>query len=109
MIDALPMTAPSQYGAGQAREVCIVRAAAHYRAHPDLVRAIIRTEGGTTGKVSYNKNGSYDMGLMQINSIHLAELSKFGITRDMLVNNECLNIFIGTYYIQRSVLGSDDF
>lgn len=110
MIDLPPASPPvATYTAAINRETCVLQAAAHYRAHPDLVRAIIRTEKGTTGKVSYNKNGSFDMGLMQINSVHLADFKKFNISRDMLVNNECLNIFIGTYLLRRGMLGTEDF
>lgn len=91
------------------REACIAQAAAHYRAHPDIIRAVIGTEGGTTGKISKNKDGSFDMGLMQINSVHLPELARYGITQEMLVGNECLNIMIGTYLLQKNILLSNDF
>ncbi|KAG0166433.1 hypothetical protein DFQ30_007198 [Apophysomyces sp. BC1015] len=86
------------------REACIEQAAAHYRAYPDIIRAVIRAEGGTTGKISRNKDGSFDMGLMQVNSVHLPELARYGITQEMLVGNECLNIMIGTQFpLQDSV------
>lgn len=91
------------------REACIQRAAAHYRAHPDLVRAVLRVEGGKVGQVSYNKNGSFDMGPMQINSVHLPELAKYGITQALLTNDECLNIHIGTYYLQKNVISTPSF
>jgi len=100
----MPVTPPAIY-----RAACIEQAAQHYRAHSNLIRAVIEAEGGTTGKVSYNKDGSYDMGLMQINSVHLVELARFGITSDMLINNECLNILIGTYYLQRGILTAGTF
>ncbi len=92
-----------------AREICIVQAAAHYQAHPDIIRAVIRTEGGKVGQIRQNKNGSFDMGPMQINSVHLPELAKYGITQVMLANNECLNIYIGTYYLQRNILTAPHF
>ncbi len=91
------------------REACIERAAAHYRAPPDIIRAVIRTEGGRPGQIRRNTNGSYDMGTMQINSVHLPELSKYGITREMLVNNDCLNIHIGTYYLQKHIIAAPHF
>jgi hypothetical protein len=91
------------------REACIVQAAARYGAQPDIVRALIKTEGGVTGKVSWNRNGSYDMGLMQINSINLPEMARYGISGSMLINNECLNIFIGTFLLQRNILQTGNF
>lgn len=93
----------------EARNACIEQAATHYNVHPDLVRAIIRTEGGTTGKVSWNSNGSYDMGLMQINSIHLRRLREFGISRDHVINNECVNIYVGSWLLNRAMSQDADF
>lgn len=106
----LPPSMPS-------RAACIASAAAYYSAPgdpvsqaglADLVRAIIRTEGGTTGKVTWNKpdnhgHRSYDMGLMQINSSHLAELGALGASRSDVINNECLNIFVGTWILKRDI------
>jgi hypothetical protein len=91
-------------------EVCIVQAAAHYRAHPNLIRAVLKTEGGKVGQIRQNndKRKSFDMGPMQINSRHLPELARYGITKDMLVNDECLNIHIGTYYLQRHIVTGSD-
>ncbi|WP_069357879.1 lytic transglycosylase domain-containing protein [Burkholderia cenocepacia] len=90
-------------------EVCIARAVQEYGTHPDLIRAVMAQEAGKVGQLRYNKDGSFDMGPMQINSVHLPELSRFGITKDMLVNNECLNIVIGTYYLQRGIMQSSSF
>lgn len=97
----LPVTPPAIY-----REACIQNAAAQYQAHPNLIRAVIATEGGTTGKVTFNKNGTYDMGLMAINSVHLPELARYNITAAMLTNDECLNIMIGTYYLQSNIIAA---
>jgi hypothetical protein len=85
-------------------DACVQQAAAHYRAHPDIVRAVLRTENGKPGTVRWNKNGSFDMGPMQVNSVHLAELGKYGITQEKLTNDTCLNIHVGTYYLQKGIL-----
>lgn len=92
-----------------AREMCIMQAAAHYQAHPDLIRAVLKTEGGAVGKIRWNKNGTFDMGPMQVNSVHLPELARYGITKEMLTNDECLNIHIGTFYVQKNILQGKDF
>ncbi len=103
-----------------AREACITQAAAYYSAAgdpvsrdglADLVRAIIRTEGGTTGQVVWNKadkegHRSYDMGLMQINSSHLKELAALGASREQVIGIECLNIFVGTWILRREIASS---
>lgn len=91
------------------REACIEHAAAYYSAQPDIIRAVMRTENGKTGQIRHNKNGSIDIGAMQINSIHLPELAKYGITQAMLTNDECLNIHVGTYYLQKSIITAPNY
>jgi len=91
------------------QEVCVVHAAAHYNAHPDIIRAVLRTERGKVGQIRKNKDGSFDMGPMQVNSVHLPELAPFGINQEMLTNNECLNIHIGTYYLQKHIITAPHF
>ena len=92
----LPVVPPSV-------DFCIAKATEHYQVPPDLVRAIQKTENGC-GRVATNTNGSFDMGCMQINSIHLSELAGYGITKKMLVNNErCINVFIGTWMIKKLI------
>jgi soluble lytic murein transglycosylase-like protein len=44
--------------------------------------------------ISKNANGSIDVGVMQINSIHFPMLEKEGITKDYLMN-PCVNIDVG--------------
>lgn len=83
---------------------CIVFAANRYQVNPAVILSILRVEGGKTGRVSYNSNGTYDIGLMQINSIHLKELAKTGISFQQLKNNGCLNVAIGAYYIKKAEL-----
>lgn len=53
--------------------------------------------------VNYNKNGTIDYGIMQINSIHLKELEKFGITKNNIMNPE-VNIFAGAYLIKKAII-----
>ncbi|MDH0342145.1 lytic transglycosylase domain-containing protein [Chromobacterium haemolyticum] len=92
-----------------AREVCIIQAAARYQENPVLIRAVLRVENGKVGQIRWNKNGTFDMGPMQINSIHLPELAPYGITEAKLTNDECLNIHIGTYYVKKNILAGKDF
>lgn len=103
---ALMCTVGSAYAQVSNRDQCIAGAAAHYLVHPYLIRAVLRQEGGRVGAVSWNKNHTYDIGPMQINSEHLAELAQYGITRDALLTNECLNILIGTWYLKRELVAT---
>jgi soluble lytic murein transglycosylase-like protein len=100
-------------GRAGGRASCVRAAATRYKVPEDLVWTILKTEGGTTGKVSRNSNGSYDMGEMQINSIHLNgepyNFAKYGITRDALVNDQCLNIHVGTYMLASEIAKAPSF
>lgn len=44
--------------------------------------------------INHNKNGTVDYGILQINSIHLKELKKYGVHRADLLN-KCTNIYTG--------------
>lgn len=41
--------------------------------------AILATEGGKTGEALSNKNGTWDLGPFQVNTVHLKELAAMGI------------------------------
>lgn len=112
-INVPPAPPPATAEVRPTRSMCITGAAKHYGAREDVIRALIRTEGGTTGEIRRNTNGSFDMGLMQINSIHLSDpgpngLWRFGIRAQDLIYNECLNIYIGTWYVQSRILVRGD-
>ena len=42
--------------------------------------AILATEGGKTGEALSNKNGTWDLGPFQVNTVHLRELTAMGIS-----------------------------
>lgn len=62
-------------------------AARHYHLNADLLRAIAYRESHLNAKALHrNENGSVDIGLMQINSIHLPSLRQRGIDAHKLAN-----------------------
>ena len=75
------------------------RAAAYYGVNPELLHAIARVESGMDpGCVNRNANGTEDIGLMQINSVHLPELARYGIGREDLFDPE-VNVYIGAWVL----------
>lgn len=86
---------------------CVAKAAQFYHIPVSLFSAVLRTEGGHVGQVHENENGSYDMGPAQINSIWLPVLAKSGVTRDMVLNDRCLNISIGAWILSQSLDGAN--
>ncbi|HCT06024.1 MAG TPA: invasion protein IagB [Pseudomonas sp.] len=84
-------------GSNTALADCWDEAASRYDLEPELLQAIAAVESGyRTQAVNYdNRNGTRDIGLMQINSIHLPRLLKQGITEERLLNEPCLSVEVG--------------
>ena len=82
---------------------CILRSAYKYNVHPGLIEAIIVVESGfNPGAVNYNKDGSVDVGLMQINSFWFPRLKKYGISvRDLF--DPCVNVEVGTWILAQCI------
>jgi soluble lytic murein transglycosylase-like protein len=87
---------------------CINEAAIEFHVSAKLIISVISVERGKVGKVEMNKNGSYDMGPMQINSSWLPELSRHGITREDVLFNACVNVKIGAWILGKSIASEND-
>ena len=76
---------------------CWEEVAARYDIEAELLQAIAAVESGyQAGAMNYsNSNGTRDIGLMQINSIHLPGLLKQGVTEERLLSEPCLSVEIG--------------
>ena len=75
---------------------CWNSAGQYYHVDPWLLFAIADVESGLNpNAVGYNHDGSRDVGLMQINSSHFAELKKKGIDEYRLMNEPCTSIMVG--------------
>ncbi|BCX66976.1 transglycosylase SLT domain-containing protein [Pseudomonas izuensis] len=83
-------------GAGQAHAWCWNRAGEHHAIEPELLQAIADVESGLRpDAINRNKDGTRDIGLMQINSSHLPRLSAQGITEQRLLAEPCLSVEVG--------------
>ncbi|PJE09587.1 muramidase [Legionella sp.] len=71
------------------RVVCAILAAIKYEIPTNIVLAIAEKEAGTPGLWVKNKNGSYDVGAMQLNTTYLQDLAKFGISPDDVAQAGC--------------------
>lgn len=81
---------------------CLQQASAQYAVHPAILLAILMVEGGTVGRSSQpNRNGTYDIGPFQINSIHLPELARLGVSEAALRNDGCLNASVAARHLRR--------
>ena len=83
-------------GTEQAQAYCWSRAGQLHAIEPELLRAIADVESGLLpDAINHNKDGSRDIGLMQINSSHLPRLSEQGITEQRLLDEPCLSVEVG--------------
>lgn len=82
---------------------CIDDAARYQQVHPYVLRAIAYHESRMHADlINHNTNGSIDIGVMGINSVHLRELAGFGIAPQQL-SNACVNAYIGAWYLRRKI------
>jgi soluble lytic murein transglycosylase-like protein len=83
---------------------CWEEAAARYGVNPYMLYAIAKTESNLNPSAinRNNKNGSYDIGLMQINSRWLPTLRKHGIDEAQLWD-ACTNIHVGAWVLAENI------
>ena len=82
---------------------CFDDAALRYQVNPWVLRGIAYVESGFNPKAqNRNKNGTYDLGMMQTNTIHLKRLSRYGISRDHLFN-ACNSIYVAAWMVREKM------
>lgn len=70
---------------------------------PTLLKRIATIESSLNPRaINQNKNGTVDIGLMQINSIHLRRLSKVGVTRQSLLDPE-VNVYVASLLLSSHI------
>lgn len=82
-------------------EYCFAEAGLKYNISPDLLWAIAKTESNFNPKaINRNKNGTYDYGVMQINSTWAKTLGP-----DVWKNlgNPCQNIHVGAWVLAQCI------
>lgn len=82
---------------------CINRAAVVYHVPAKLILSILAIEGGRVGLASANKNGTFDYGPMQINSIWLTKLKHYGYTQSQLQYDPCINVAVGAWILSQNI------
>ncbi|WP_419687178.1 lytic transglycosylase domain-containing protein [Burkholderia theae] len=81
---------------GAAAKDCFTKAGERHGIDPLLLAAIATVESALNPRaMNWNSNGTYDIGLMQINSSHLPRLVKVGVTRKRLIDEPCTSIDTG--------------
>ena len=82
---------------------CFEDAGRYYGVSPQLLWAIAKVESNFNPKaINRNKNGTYDIGLMQINSSWFAYLKKHGIDPSLLWD-PCYNAHVGAMVLRHCI------
>lgn len=63
--------------------------------------AILATEGGKTGEALSNKNGTWDLGPFQVNTVHLKELAAMGISPDAVLRDGRVNAHAAAWLLRK--------
>ncbi len=87
---------------------CVFAAAETYAVPPAVLYGILHVEGGKAGQQVLNKNGSYDLGPMQINTLWLAELSRYWRVSKaqawkQVRDDVCINVGVGAWILRRKM------
>lgn len=90
---------------------CFSESSAYYGVPEIVVKSIAKTEGGIEGSRVKNRNGSYDLGVMQINDRGpwFKRLLKLGFTKRDLIFDGCKSIWAGTYILANEIYEAKEF
>lgn len=99
------ISAPTLAGAIGEGWTCWAQASAKHKVPVKLLKAIAKTESNFNPRAfNRNTNGTYDVGLMQINSWWLAKnapLGRMGISKADLYD-PCLNLHVGAWVLRQN-------
>ena len=90
------------YASAQTKHLsCLDQAASYHGVHPNLLLAVLTIESGLNpNAIGRNQNGTVDMGLGQINSMHLNELKRYGVRSDHLFD-ACKATYVSAWFLRR--------
>lgn len=98
----LSIGAPAQ-AANMGSDSCWQGAAQYHHVDIWLLYSIAWVESGfKPNAFNRNRNGSVDLGMMQINTIWLPELRKYGISHNQLMDG-CTSVYIGAWILSKNI------
>jgi len=86
-----------------ANSACWGEAEREYAIPVSVLKAVAKTESSMNPKAIGRNAKSTDLGLMQINDGHLPRLKKYGIDREVLLNDPCINLMVGASILRESI------
>lgn len=92
---------PTGNGPLPERVTCSIAAAIKYAVPANLVLAVADVEGGRAGQWVINRNGTHDVGAMQLNTTYLRELARYGIAPADVAAAGCYAYDLATWRLAR--------
>ncbi|HRF57805.1 MAG TPA: lytic transglycosylase domain-containing protein [Campylobacterales bacterium] len=75
----------------------------HFGIPPLLLKNIAKIESSLNPHcINHNKNGTIDYGIMQINTVHFAELQRYGVNERNIMNPK-VNIMAGAILVKKLI------
>lgn len=109
-LTACLLSPPAHAAISPVTEQCIMASSGAFKIPYRIILGFLKTEGGRLGMESPNRNGTYDLGPMQVNSgvwvPRLARMHFHGdetAAWDALRDHGCYNIVIGTWIYRQYV------
>lgn len=84
---------------------CVQQAASTYGLPEALILAILQTEGGRPGLAQRNRDGSHDLGPMQVNT---RWIQWAGLNAGELRDHGCYNLHVGVAILARELRAAPD-
>jgi soluble lytic murein transglycosylase-like protein len=82
---------------------CVAPASQYHRVNPWVLRAILKVESDFNPiALNRNANGSVDLGIAQINSIHLPDLARWGVAPASLMDG-CVGTYVAAWHLSRQI------
>lgn len=82
---------------------CVSDAAEYHQVNPWVLKAILKVESGfKPGSINRNANGTVDVGMAQINSIHFATLKRWGIEPGHLLDG-CVATYVAAWHLAKQI------
>jgi soluble lytic murein transglycosylase-like protein len=79
---------------------CMVAASRAYRLPIEILAGVMAQERGKLGRASRNRDGSWDMGPMQINSRWLKTFAPYGVDARRLMYDGCAKVAVGAWILR---------
>ncbi|MEX3555110.1 MAG: transglycosylase SLT domain-containing protein [Burkholderia gladioli] len=90
---------------------CVLQSAVRYHVPADVLLAIGQHEAGDEGSAIRNGNGTFDLGRAGINTVHVEELTRYGVPAATAVHylrfDGCYNYAMAAYLLRRQLAGCD--